>query len=252
MLYRSKTTGIFIFITICIILYYPAEGYLQPLITSKLEYYESPQNYAFELRFGLYRPDVDEEFGGEHTPYKDIFGTDTNLLFGAELDWQITSIFIGTLGIGGFIGYFRDTGNALLPGSNISSEQEVTFNILPLELLVVIRIDWLADNLKIPLVPYLKSGLCYYIWWSDSGGKLSEDTNGNSALGGIWGYKVAGGLMLRLDQFDIKTAKDFDREWGVNHSYLFFEWYWAKVNNFEQGGLSLGDSTWSAGIALEF
>lgn len=252
MMVRKSNTIFILGIIVWLLLVPLSNGYCQTEVVTITEDYSSPQNYAFELRFGLYRPEVDDEFGGEKTPYRDIFGTDSNLLFGVELDWQITSIYIGSLGIGGFIGYFRDEGKALLPGNTNSAQEEVTFNILPLELILIIRIDILADKVKIPIVPYFKSGLCYYIWWSEAGDSLSKNDKGEDALGGIWGYKLGTGIMLRLDQFDLKTAKDFDREWGVNHTSLFFEWFWTKVNNFEQGGLNLSDSSWSVGIALEF
>jgi len=40
--------------------------------------YRSPQRFAFELKFGPYRPDVDSEFASSgpnaRAPYKDFFG----------------------------------------------------------------------------------------------------------------------------------------------------------------------------------
>jgi hypothetical protein len=46
----------------------------------------SPQDWAFEVRFGQYPPRVDNGLAG--TPYKNIFGTKKRWQGGAELDWQ--------------------------------------------------------------------------------------------------------------------------------------------------------------------
>ena len=50
--------------------------------------YRSPQRFAFELTFGPYRPDIDSEFNGARTPYKDYFGSGQDLLTRIELDYQ--------------------------------------------------------------------------------------------------------------------------------------------------------------------
>lgn len=219
-------------------------------LEESVNFYESPQNYAFELRFGLYLPDVDSEFS-DSSPFGDVFGNDGRLLSALEFDWQIVPIYVGTFGVGGTVGYFTADGKALLEDGSGQSEQEVTFNMVPLELLAVVRFDWLANNISIPLVPYFKIGIAYYIWWSSTADKTSEDADGNSATGGVFGWKMSTGVMLRLDQFDRDTARDFDTEWGVNHSYLFFEWFWNFVDGFGSQ-INLGDTNWSAGLALEF
>ena len=48
--------------------------------------YKSPQRFAFELTFGPYIPDIDSEFNGARTPYKDYFGSGSNLLTRVEFD----------------------------------------------------------------------------------------------------------------------------------------------------------------------
>ena len=62
----------------------------------------SPQNFAFELRFSPYRPQIDEEesLNGK-TPFADAFGDKPRLYIGAEFDWQIFRIpYVGTIGPG--------------------------------------------------------------------------------------------------------------------------------------------------------
>jgi hypothetical protein len=39
----------------------------------------------------------------------------------------------------------------------------------------------------------------------------------------------------------------------VNHSYLFFEYYWAWLDNFGADDRpNLGDDSWALGLAFEF
>ena len=60
---------------------------------------ESEQRFAIELRFGPYRPNIDEEFP-DRRPYERAFGADRKpFYFGLEFDWQLLRIpKVGTLG----------------------------------------------------------------------------------------------------------------------------------------------------------
>ena len=48
--------------------------------------YRSAQNFALELRFGPYYPNVDDEPGLNGTPFKDRFGDKSCVYVGLELD----------------------------------------------------------------------------------------------------------------------------------------------------------------------
>ena len=50
--------------------------------------YHSAQNFALELRFSPYRPQVDEEPGLVGKPFESAFGDKPRLYMGLELDWQ--------------------------------------------------------------------------------------------------------------------------------------------------------------------
>src|SRR5262249_22315488 len=78
--------------------------------------HRSPENWAFELRFGPYRPDVDSEFGGRTMPYQEFFGSGASLLFGFEVDYQLWHRF-GSFGIGGSFGWFSDSNKACAPAT---------------------------------------------------------------------------------------------------------------------------------------
>ena len=71
-------------------------------------------------------------------------------------------------------------------------------------------------------------------------------------------WQFSPGLAIRLDQFDRKSARTFDNELGVNHSYIFVEVLWAFVDRFGNTDyLNLSTNTFAratilAGLALEF
>jgi hypothetical protein len=86
-----------------------------------------------------------------------------------------------------------------------------------------------------------KFGLAYTRFRSKSGG--STDGSGGR-IGFQWGIQAA----LELDIFEPRAARSLDEEWGINHSYLFFELYGVQVNNPIDVGTDLG---WVAGLGLE-
>jgi len=219
----------------------------------------SPQRFAFELRFGPYLPQVDDSVPagttacGNGRPYNAIFGNRSGLMTELEFDWQALNIYVGTLAIGGSIGVFHQTAKAFNEGTCTRSEDETGLWLLPITAMVVLRFDILANRWSIPLVPYFKAGITYSIWVATDANGIATANDGSAGSGGTFGTRLGGGLMLRLDWIEPQTARTFDNEFGGNHSYLFFEYYWAWVDNFGSGHrMNVGDATWVAGLALEF
>ena len=67
------------------------------------------------------------------------------------------------------------------------------------------------------------------------------------------GWQAAIGLSLRLDFLDPSTARGFDSDSGVNHTYAFFEM--AHIDGsglYRKDVLRVGDNTWFAGLMFEF
>ncbi len=222
-------------------------------------HHESPQRFAFELRFGPYMPEVDESIPPGSSacgsgPYTAVFGNSDGLMTELELDWQALDIFVGTLGIGGSIGIFHATAKAFEQGScTTRSDDETGLWVLPLTAMVVLRFDIFADRWSVPLVPYFKAGINYSIWIATDADGIASADDGSRGYGGTFGMRLAGGLMLRLDWIEPRSARTFDNEFGVNHSYLFFEYYWSWVDGFgSDDRMNLSDATWVAGLALEF
>jgi hypothetical protein len=239
--------------------------------------YESPQNFAVELRLGPYYPDIDsdptltqagpstnpnscQEGGG---PAQAAFGTSNRVMAGLEFDWQALRIpHLGTLGPGVAIGYTNLSGNALFVNKHVppsggegtcQSGESTSLAIVPIYALAVLRADVLWREFRIPLVPYVKAGLGDALWRASN--TLGTSTaNGVVGEGHTYGAQFAVGLSLNLNIFDEYAAKNIDQQVGVNNTYLFAEYMWA---NFQGLGLQtdplrVGDSTWVVGLTWEF
>jgi hypothetical protein len=211
----------------------------------------SPQNYAFEIRFGPYPPSIDEEFGGT-TPFEDTFGKKKRYLIGVEFDWQALRIpWVGTVGPGFGLGYTRYKGDTFVANSRTErAQQETTLTLLPAYAVAVLRVDVLARETPIPLAAYGKLGLGYALW-SVSDGDGVADYEGTKGRGASYGWQFALGGMFLLDCLDESSAIEMDNTTGVNNSYFFFEWYDSTLDCFGGDCMHVGTSTWMLGLALE-
>ena len=210
---------------------------------------QSPRGGSVEFRIGGYRPQLDAEEGLDGTPFADVFGTSKWLLVELELQ-RFFYQGIGSAGLSVSLGYAEKYGNALLADGSASVERQ-GFHVLPLHARGVYRFDYPALQWGFPLIPYIKPGLVYIPWWTNKGDK-TESTDGARGSGGKFGWEVAGGVSFLLDVLEPRFARDFDSELGINHSYLFAEYTYSKVNNFGSPGFNFSDSYWMFGLALDY
>lgn len=212
----------------------------------------SPQNAAFELRFGPYNPKIDDNLA---TPvYADFFGDANRYMFGIEADWQAWRVpYLGTLGVGVGWGYTQMAGTNkvefVVDGEappNIA--QESTLNIMPFYGVGVLRIDTFARNFKVPIVPYAKLGLSWAFWWINDGIGTATTDSGQEGKDVSFGYQASLGGMFLLDILDPAAALSADVDSGVNNSYLFFEW---SMSNYGGDQMNVGSSNWVTGLAFE-
>ncbi len=216
------------------------------------------------LRLGPYTPAIDKQFGMEPGPYAEMFGG-YQVLPMLDIDRIVWRGF-GQLGFGGSIGYMQKTANAWadpVPGEDRmrSPGDENTFRLWPLVATAVYRFTWLDDNFGIPVVPYIRGGISYYIWWMRTNGKTStacwDGTNtpgcdADKAYGGTIGVQGSIGLAIRAERVDPSAASAM-RQGGIQHAGFYGELQLAKVDGFgSEYKLSVGDTTWFAGVNFEF
>jgi len=211
-----------------------------------LEDHASPEHFTWELRLGTYTPNT----GG--SAFTQVFPGDSGPMVALELDAHIVRIpYVGILGLGVSAGWARYSGRSCTTSGGTlvcptgsaadSSGEKAKLSLFPISTMAVLRIDALARELDIPFVFTGKLGLDTLFFRSTTGSRT--DGKGHS-LGLRWGVQVA----LELDFLDMHAARALDEDWGINHSFLFFELYGSTANST----LPLGDRTFAAGLGMTF
>jgi hypothetical protein len=197
-------------------------------------------HFFFEIRFGPYWPEVDQDFGGDG-PYTEFFGDGPKFYFGLEVDYLPIYIpYVVSLGPGFGWGFTKASGSARLreDGSAVDGV-DTNLTIFPMHLSAVARFDGPLREMDIPLVPYVKAGLGFGVWRSGGG---EQDGSGNSG-----GLHLAVGGSIALNAFDPQTAMAMQADTGIRFAHVWGEWMWANLDS----GLNIGTSTAIFGIGLE-
>ncbi|HEY7371098.1 MAG TPA: MXAN_2562 family outer membrane beta-barrel protein [Polyangia bacterium] len=209
---------------------------------------QPPPGWNVELRFGPYRPNVDSEFaarGQSVRPYEQVFGSSQHLMMQLEIDRQL-SRRAGTWAAGFAFGYYNVTAAALSADLQTRSGDETGLRLIPLSLSLVYRADTLRRRFGSPVVPYAKAGLDCTLW------RIS-DTSQADFSGRTFGWNAAAGVTLDLSPLDPEAAASLKHESGVDQLALFAEVAYFRLDGFgSDSALRVGDTTWFAGLMLEF
>ena len=219
------------------------------------------------IRIGPYVPDIDKQFGMTPGPYQQMYGG-YQILPILDVDRILWTGF-GQLGVGGSAGYMQKSGHSFVDGSDPNdpkrprSEGDInTFRLIPLALTATYRFTWFDDKYGIPVVPYVRGGLSYYVWWVSAkgdgvckDGMIAEKEPGCSLdkpRGASLGAQGSIGLAIRAERIDASAAVSM-RQSGIEHAGIYAELSLAKVDGFgSDTKLSVGDRTWFAGVDFEF
>jgi hypothetical protein len=198
-------------------------------------------------------------------PYRDMFGG-YNLVPLFDVDRVLLHAAGGQLTVGGSFGYlgktakaftWEDTNNNGMLGDagdrRVRSEgDETSFRLIPLSLDVAYRMTLLDDEWGIPVVPYLRGGLGYYVWWiTRPSGDLAE-VDGNKARGASLGLVGSAGLAIRAERVDRQAAATM-RDSGLYHAGFYGEYQLGWVDGFgNEKKLAVGDNTFFVGVDFEF
>lgn len=223
------------------------------------------------VRLGPYVPGIDAQLdmpaAGADGPYEQMFGG-YSILPMVDID-RFFIYRYGQIGGGVSIGYMGKKARPWQAGSDPadpdrprSAGDHNTFRLIPVSFNAVFRLSVLDDEFGIPLVPYARGGLAYYVWWSSgpsgdfakacvSGGSdpMCETTKARGASLGLVGSI---GLAIRAERIDTDAARSM-RESGIEHAGFYAEYSVGKVDGFgSDKKLSVGDATWFAGVDFEF
>jgi hypothetical protein len=219
------------------------------------------------VRIGPYVPDIDNQTPG---PYEQMFGG-YHIMTMLDVDRILWSGF-GQVGVGFSAGYWQKTARAFTIDSMASDTKRVRsadhneFRLIPTELSATYRLTWLDDNYGVPVVPYARAGLGYYIWWvsvadhyahacanpTNSAFCNDGQSHNDRALGASLGVQGAIGLSVRAERVDASTAMSMQQS-GIQHAGIYAELSLAKIDGFgSDKKLSVGARTWFAGVDFEF
>jgi hypothetical protein len=222
----------------------------------------SPQSLAFELRFGPYSPQIDDEPGLTGTPYKDVFwptGYSPQFYFGMELDYLPLRIpYVGAIGPGVGWGFTTTSEKANYSDGaqkGQPSTADTSLTIMPMHVSAVLRADELMRRTGVPIVPYGKAGFGMGYWSASTsnGTEVYTKPDGEkvSGTGLSYGFQFALGGMLSLNFIDPRAAARLDETTGVNHAYLFGEWMNNSMVGRNSSSMYVGTSTWVLGLAID-
>jgi MYXO-CTERM domain-containing protein len=235
------------------------------------------------IKLGPYTPAIDAQIGKNAVsgmgPYQAMFGN--YWIDGEPTDSHVYQILpmldvdrflwsgSGQFGIGGSLGYMQKSAYAYVDGSSPddprrprSTAGRNTFRLIPFALTATYRATQLDDLYGIPIVPYVRGGLSYYVWWLKGptgeiskvckDGSMDANCETNKAYGGSLGFQGSLGLAVRAERIDSDAARSMVQS-GIYHAGFYAELMYAVVDGFgSDKKLSVGDKTWFAGINFEF
>jgi hypothetical protein len=208
---------------------------------------------SFDLGLQSYTPDVDSEFATRPGPYELMFGSSNGWMFTIGVSRALLTN-VGSLEFGVRSGYFSKSGKGLIqdpanPGSYVRAGATSSFRIVPTSLALTYRFDWAVERYRIPFAPYGRLALERYNWW------ITRGSGGTSEKGATNGWSATGGLAFLLDVLDPTLAHEFDRDSGVNHTYLFFEVTKSWIDDFgssQSWDLSAKGAAYTGGLTFVF
>lgn len=220
--------------------------------------------WHFGIRLGPFLPSIDESGALDSRPYERMFGGDAAWTPSFDLHRVVTTRF-GQFGAGLSFGFFGKTADSWEPAADPMTlptdrapGNDTSLRIIPIEATAIYRLSQLDDNWGIPLVPYARGGLAYSLWWvRRPDGELSKACDGtmdtcDRGIGASAGLVGAVGLAIRGERIDADAARSM-RDSGLDHAGFYAEISTSWVNGFgSDKKLSLGDTTWSAGVDFEF
>jgi len=214
------------------------------------------------IKLGPYTPQIDAQSTTRNSagqgPYQAMFGGST-LMPMVDIDRFLWSGF-GQLGVGVSLGYMGKSANAFVipsdpsdPNRPRSPGDTTAFRMIPLQVTAIYRLSVFDDNYGIPIVPYVRGGLGYYVWWSTIDGHLSTDSMvSGSSIGASAGLIGTFGISIRAERIDAAAARSM-HESGISHAGFYAEVSAGWVDGFGRATkLDVGDTTWFAGAELEF
>jgi len=196
---------------------------------------ESPMWLAFEVKVGPYQPGLRK---ASKDAFSNSFGDKNGWMLQLEMDitlWHIP--YVGQLNAAASWGWVNFKAKAF-DESGARSGEDTKFTLYPIGLLGVLRIDALARNTVVPLTFAGKLGPEWVRWTSSTGTRTD-------ASGFTSGMRYGAQVAFELDFFDRNTARRLDEDFGVNHTFLLFEFLKSSTRG-------TGNTTFQFGLGFQY
>jgi len=188
----------------------------------------SPQLWSFELKTGFWMP--------HNSVMDDFFGKCCNMWTRMQGGLLLNKRY----GVEAGVGFLYDTGYAVGATTGRTSEDKLTFMLVPMELSFTWRADYFTWRY---LVPYMKVG--------GDGVFYRQKLNGVSKKGMKYGMHGVAGVQVNIGEIG-GVSGDMDGDYGINDMFLTLEAEYKWINNFGGGGLDLSGQIYSIGFLFEF
>lgn len=218
--------------------------------------------WTMGLRLGPYVPSIDAKFDSSPGPYARTFLNDS-VMFAVDVH-RVWPLLRGQLGVGVTAGYYSNSTQSFQDGTTPATENRprakgnmTRLSIVPTAITAIYRATIFDDEFGVPLVPYLRGGVAYDIWWiknpaDELSTHMSCATCDDRALGASIGLVGAVGLAVRAERIDPDAAASMMNS-GLEHAGFFAELEMGWVDGFGNAKkLSVGDTTWFGGVSFEF
>ena len=216
-------------------------------IESKTREVEATSGIRIGAELGPFTPDIDAELDGK-TPFKDVFGDKTPWLARFRAGYLWAQPF-GRIGVSASGGWAKRSANALKEGGGTSGGK-TSLRIYPVDLLLHLHGDAIADMIPVPLSPYAAAGFTYTFWQITKGDGTTATVDGSRASGGTPGYEIVAGASLLLHRIDRKAALAARDLFSIDGAELYAQF--VHVGTLGKDRLRMGDQTWQLGLAVSF
>jgi hypothetical protein len=194
-------------------------------------------HWSLEIKGGYFYPDIEN--------WKTFYGDDKTWHYAGSLAYKV----LRQVEVGVEAGYIKDRGLASAPqNSKFFGIQTLTgrvdYQLVPLNIFVLFRGVF---SEKQWLVPYVGGG-----WTRMYYQEKIEDQG--TVRGSVNGYHGRAGIQLLLDDIDARAANNMFLDYGIQHTYLFFETQYtrAMINDVNGVSMNLGGTSYLGGVLFEF
>jgi len=188
-------------------------------------------HWSVELKGGWFYPDIEN--------WETYYGRDNTWHYAGSLAYKLTRQL--EIGVDG--GFIKDQGQ----GSGAISGTvtgRVDYELFPLQAFVLLRGVFSKNQW---IVPYAGGGWTRMFY--------REKTEGQgTARGTADGYHGRAGLQLLLDEADTSASRNLRSDFGISHTYLFFETLYSRamINDLTGASVNLGGTSYLMGLLFEF